>query len=469
MTARTKMDFRRVFHWEKDFSRLFIRTALPIAIQNLVAASAHIVDGLMIAGLGDAHYAAVNQAGRYSFLFQLFMFGAASGSSIFISQFWGNKNPEGIKKIMALCLRITLALALLFMTGALLFAEPIMNLFLAPGESHALGMDYLRFVCISYVFSSIDVVFSNTLRATERPKVAMFSGIAGILVNTFLNYCLIYGNLGFPMLGVKGAAIATAAAACVSMCINLGYTYLRRQVGALKLPDYIRMPSAAFIRDYFKKVIPVVLNEGLWSLGVTVYGMFYGRYSDAAISAIGVYNTLDQLMTVLVFGAVNATAILIGNAIGANDRNRATMTAYRMLFAVEIMSCITGVLLISLRYPLLNLYGSVSALSTEALEKAAVITLLAGIAMPFRHFNTLNVVGILRAGGDTVFSMLLDGVLIWVVGVPSVAVAALVLKLPIEGVFAATFVEELLKIGIGLPRFLSGKWIHNLTTIGENK
>lgn len=469
MQMRKKTSIRQIFRWEKDFSQLFVRTALPIAIQNLVAASAHIVDGLMIAGLGDAHYAAVSQAGRYSFLFQLFMFGAASGSSIFISQFWGNKNPDGIKKIMSLCLRITLALALIFMAGALLFANPIMDLFLAPGESHDLGVDYLQFVCISYVFSAIDVVFSNTLRATGRPKVAMTSGIASILVNTCLNFCLIYGNFGFPMLGVKGAAIATAVAAFVSMAINIGYTYSRRQVGALKAKDYIQLPAPAFIKDYFKKVIPVVLNEGLWSLGMTVYAMFYGKYSDAAISAIGVYNNIDQLMTVLVFGAVNATAILIGNAIGANDKDRAKLTAFRMLFAVEVLSVFTGVALITLRYPLLNMYGSISALSAEALEKAAIITLLAGCFMPFRHFNTLNIVGILRAGGDTVFSMVLDGVLIWLVGVPSVAIAALVLKLPIEGVYAATFVEEFIKMGIGLPRFLSGKWIHDLTTIGKSK
>ena len=467
MKASTKQYLKRIFHWEKDFSTLFVRIALPIAIQNLVAASAHIVDGLMIAGLGDAHYAAVSQAGRYSFLFQLFMFGAASGSSIFIAQFFGNKNGDGIRKIMSLCLRITMGLALLFMIGALTLTEPIMNVFLSPGDSHTFGMEYLKYVCLSYVFNAIDVVFSGTLRATGKPKVAMLSGIVSILVNTCLNYCLIYGKIGFPTLGVKGAAIATAIAAFTSMCINVGYTYFTRQVGALKVRDYLHLPSRTFIKDYFKKVIPVVINEGLWSLGITMYSVFYGMYSDAAISAIAVYNNIDQLMTVLVFGAVNATAILIGNAIGEGDKDKAKLTAFRMLFAVEMMSIFTGLMLITLRTPLLDMYGSISALSQEALEKAAVITLMAGCFMPFRHFNSLNIVGVLRAGGDTVFSMLLDAGSVWIIGVPCVAIAALCLKLPIEGVYAATFVEEFFKMACGVPRFLSGKWIHNLTQIGE--
>jgi len=469
MKASTKQYLRRIFHWEKDFSSLFVRIALPIAIQNLVAASAHIVDGLMIAGLGDAHYAAVAQAGRYSFLFQLFMFGAASGSSIFIAQFFGSKNGDGIRKIMSLCLRITLSLALLFMVGALTLTGPIMDIFLAPGESHDLGMDYIKYVCLSYAFNAIDVVFSNTLRATGKPKVAMLSGIASILTNTLLNYCLIYGRFGFPMLGVKGAAIATVAAALVSVCINVGYTYFARQVGAMKIRDVLHLPSRTFIRDYFKKVIPVVINEGLWSLGVTVYSIFYGRYSDAGISAIGVYNNIDQLMTVLVFGAVNATSILIGNAIGEGDREKARLTAFRMLFAIEVLSVCTGTLLICLRAPLLRMYGAISALSKEALETASVITLMAGCVMPLRHFNSLNIVGVLRAGGDTVFSMLLDAGSVWLVGVPAVAVAALVFHLPIEGVYAATFLDELFKMLCGVPRFLSGKWIHNLTKIGEEK
>ncbi|MBR1585038.1 MAG: MATE family efflux transporter [Clostridia bacterium] len=458
-----KESTRKIIHWEPEFIRKLVRVALPIALQNLVAASAHIVDGLMVAGLGDAHYAAVTQAGRYSFLFQLFLFGAASGSSIFISQFWGKKDVQGIRKVMSLCWRITVGLALLFILGALLAPRQIMSLFLQPGESRDLAIEYISWVGLNYLFCSVDIVFSNTLRATGKPTVAMTAGIAGILTNTLANYTLIYGHFGFPALGVKGAAIATVLASLVSLLVNAGYTFRRKQPGAIQLSE-MRMPEKAFSLAYIKRVLPVVANEGLWSLGITTYAVFYGMLGDTAVNAIGVYNNVDQLMTVLVFGVVNAAAILIGNSIGAGDRDGAILISRRMLLAVEGLAVLTGALLISLRGPILGFF---SKLSPETLESAAHILLIAGCVMPFRFFNTINIVGVLRAGGDTVFSMILDAGSVWVIGVPSVALATLALKLPIEGVYLFSFIEELFKIGLGLPRFLSGKWINNLTTIGK--
>lgn len=460
-----KESTRRIFHWEKDFTGKLFTIALPIALQNLVTASAHIVDGLMVAGLGEAQYAAVTQAGRYSFLFQLFLFGAASGTSIFVSQFWGKKDREGIHKVMSLCLRITLGLALVFFLGALLFPESIMSLFLAEGESRSYAVEYLSWVGLNYLFAGIDIVFSNTLRATGKPAVAMTAGIFSILTNTILNYGLIYGRLGMPALGVKGAAIATVAAAAVSLCINVGYTYRKRQPGAIGRRGLV-MPDRRFSLDYIKRVIPVVLNEGLWSLGMTAYATFYGRLGDTAVAAIGVYQNVDQLMTVFVFGVVNATAILIGNRIGEGDREGALLTSRRMLLATECISALTGLTLIVLRGPILSLFDS---LSPQAIEYASTILLICGCIMPFRHFNTINIVGILRAGGDTVFSMVLDSGSVWLIGVPSVAIATLVLKLPITGVFMATFVEEVFKGAIGLYRLFSNKWINNLTNIGKGE
>lgn len=463
MKERTK----RIFHWEKDFSRQIVRIALPIALQNLVAASAHIVDGLMVAGLQDqgASYAAVTQAGRYSFLFQIFLFGAASGSSIFISQFWGKKDREGLRKVMSLCLRITGGLALLFCLGAVLFPGRVMSLFLPDGPSRALAVDYLSIVGFSYLLTGIDIVYANTLRSTGKPTVAMCGGIAAVVTNTFLNYVLINGKLGLPSLGVRGAAIGTLASAAVSLAINMGYTYMKKQPGAILLHQ-LSMPSKQFSIGYIKRVLPVVVNEGLWSLGMTAYSVFYGMRGDDAVNAIGVYNNIDQLMTVMVFGVVTATAILIGNRIGAGDREGAMLTSRRMLFATECLSLLTAVALITLRWPVLSFFGN---LSEKTLEDAATIVLLAGCFMPFRHFNTINIVGVLRAGGDTIFSMVLDAGLIWVVGVPCVAIATLALNLPITLIFAATFIEELVKLCLGLPRFLNGKWINNLTNIGTKE
>lgn len=452
----------RLFPWEKDFTRRMVTIALPIAVQNLVSASLHVVDGIMIAGLGTTAYAGVTQAGRYSFLFQLFLFGAASGSAIFTSQFWGNKNIDGIRRTISLCLRVMGGLAVLFMLGALLFPYQIMGLLIQNKDCVEYGAEYLMLVAPSYLFAAIDLVFSNCLRSTEKPVVPMMAGIVSIGVNTVLNYCLIHGIWIFPELGVRGAAIATVIASFVSLLVNAGYTYRRHQPGAIKLRE-LKMPDSAFCISYIRRVLPVVLNEGLWSLGMTVYSVFYGHIGEDAAAAVNMYNTVDQLMTVFVFGVVNACAILIGKDIGANQCDRAKLTAKRMLVTVVMLSALTGFGLILLRRPILSLF---SDLSEKALESAMEIMLFAGLIMPIRHINMVNIVGILRAGGDTVFSMILDAGCVWAVGVPIVGLTSMVLNWPIEFVYLSTVVEELVKVSLGVPRFLSGKWINNVTHRG---
>ena len=461
-----KESVRKIFHWDRDFSRRMLRIALPMALQNLVSASAHIVDGLMVANLGPAEYAAVTQAGRSSFLFQLFLFGASSGTAIFISQFWGKGDRSGIHKVMSLCFRITVGLAMLFLLGSLLLPGPIMSLFLQEGRSRDLAVEYISTVGFSYVLIALDIVFSNTLRSTGKPTVAMTAGVVSIVTNTFFNYALINGRFGFAPLGVKGAAIATVIASAVSLAVNAGYTYWKRQPGAIRL-NQLAMPGRQFTLDYLKRVLTVVLNEGLWALGITTYGAFYGMRGDAAVNAIGVYNTVDQLMTVLLFGVVNASAIMIGNAIDAGRRNDAILISRRMLFAAEALSVVTALGIILLREPVLAVYSKLFQETSS--DSARTILLIAGCTMPFRFFNTINIVGVLRAGGDTLFSMALDAGSVWIIGVPCVAIATKALGLPIEGIFLASFVEEVLKIAVGLPRFLSGKWINNLTTIGKKE
>lgn len=464
-SRRMKESTSRIFHWEPDFSRKMLRIALPIALQNLVAASAQVVDGLMVETLGNEYYAAVTQAGRYSFLFQLFLFGAASGTSMFISQFWGKRDVGGIHKVMSLCLRITLGLALLFFLGAALIPRQIMSLFLQEGLSREQAVQYLSTVGFSYLFAGVNIVFANTLRATGRATLAMTAGITSILVNTLFNYILIHGRFGAPPMGVRGAAVATVIAEGVSMVINVGYTYWKRQPGAIKI-RHMKWPERQFTLDYIRRVLPVVLNEGLWCLGMTMYAVFHGMLGDDAVNAVGVYSSLDELMTVAVFGVVNASSILIGHAIGAGRRDEAVLTAWRMLLVVECMSLVTAGGIIALRYPMLSLFRHLSA---GSLESAAHLLVIACCVMPARFFNTINIVGILRAGGDTVFSMALDAGTVWLVGVPCTAVATMALGWPIEGVFAATMVEEVVKLMAGLPRFLSGKWINNLTTIGKRE
>ena len=450
------------FRWDKAFARKFLLVALPIVIQNLVQSSLHIIDGVMIGQLGDAPYAAVTQANRFTFVFQLFLYGAASGCGILISQYWGKKDEGMIRQVMGLGMRIALLLVAIFGGLALLAPRGVISLFLPQGESFEYAVTYLVTVAPGYLIQAVDNAYSNAMKSTEQTRIPMIAGVISILTNTFLNWVLIYGNLGMPELGVKGAALATVIAAGVSMVINITATYRLRMPTAVRFKD-MKMPDRPTLKRFLLLITPVVFNEGLWSMGMTMYGVFYGRLGDAAVSAMGIYNTLDNLIFVLIYGIMSASAILVGSCLGAGDRDAAWLTAKRMLSACVVIGLVMGVVLLGVRGHLVTFFK----VSPEAQERAYAILTYAAYFIWLRSINTINIVGVLRAGGDTFFSMMLDTCALWIIGVPLVGIAALVLRLPIEQVFIFTYVEEAVKAIVGMRRFLSKKWMHVLTEPGK--
>ena len=414
-----------------------LMVCLPIVVQNLMSASLHIIDGVMIGQLGDAPYAAVTQATRYVFVFQLFLFGAGSGCGIFFSQHWGTKDVKSMRRVMGLCFRIGLVLAALFGGFALLWPETVIGIFLPRGASFGYALQYLAIVAPGFFITAIDNVYATCMKSSGQTVVPMVAGICSILTNTFLNWVLIYGNLGAPALGVQGAAIATVVSAGVSLAINMICSYTKKLPSAFQWSDW-KMPDKDYLKRFGKTVLPVVANEGLWSMGTSMYSVFYGRLGDAAVAAVGIVNTVDQLIFTMIYGLMNASAILVGNHLGANDKEGARLTADRMIFACVAVGLVMGVVQMCVKGALVGTFN----VSDEAKGLAVICLTIGSFTIWIRAINSINVVGILRAGGDTVFSMVLDTMALWVVGVPLVGIAALVLHWPVYLCYVCTVVEE---------------------------
>lgn len=451
-----------ILRWDKPFIRKLLVVCLPIVIQNLLSASLNIIDGVMIGQLGDAPYAAVTQATRYVFVFQLFLFGAGSGCGIFFSQHWGTKDVPAMRRVMGLCFRIGLMLAALFCGFALAATETAVGIFLPRGESFDYALQYLTMVAPGFFLIAIDNVYSTCMKASGQTVIPMTAGLCSILTNVVLNYLLIFGRLGLPALGVRGAAIATLISSAVSLTINVSFSYAKRLPSAFHWSDW-KLPNRDYMTRFFKTVLPVVANEGLWSMGTSMYSVFYGRLGDAAVAAIGIVNTVDQLIFTMIYGLMNGSAILVGNHLGAGDKEGARLTAQRMLFACIAAGLVMGVVQMAVKGALVGAFN----VSDEAKALSVICLTIGAFTIWIRAINSINVVGILRAGGDTVFSMLLDTCALWLVGVPLVGVAALVLHWPVYLCYACTAVEEIIKMLIGLPRFRSGKWMNDLNTLTE--
>lgn len=455
---------RPMLVWDRAFTKRLFTVALPIMFLNLVTSSLAIIDGVMVGQLGQAPYAAVTQMSRYIFLFNITQFGIVSGSSIFLAQFWGKKDVAGMRRVMGMCMRLTIPLALLFAGTARLFPHQVAGLFLQPGESAAYAAEFLTWVSPYFLVVSVEAAFIAAMRSSEQTFIPMLAGCIALATNTLLNYILIFGKLGLPALGVKGSAIATLISGCVSLTINISFSYKKRLASAIS-PKELLSFDGAFFRRYLKTIVPVIANEGLWALGITTYSVIFGRLGDTAVAAMGIYNTVDQLVFVTVYGLMHASAIIVGKSIGAGDPKEAYVYGKRLLFTAVSLGIVTGFILLLSRSWLTARFD----VSQEARQLASMFMGFAAFVSWAKAFNCINVVGLLRSGGDTVFSMMLDVGSIWCIGVPLVAAAALLLRLPPEAVFLCTLAEEVPKLIVGLKRMLSKKWINNLTHLSPTE
>ncbi|MFO7636728.1 MAG: MATE family efflux transporter [Clostridia bacterium] len=447
----------------KGILQKLIRVGLPIAMQNLVATALNLVDNVMIGSRGEIALTAVTLSNRVFFILAITLYGVYSGMSIYTSQYWGKKDMVNIRKVMgmAMSLGFLLSFSVSILTQA--FPRQIVGLFIDDPEVLAQGTDYLRIAALSYVPMAITFMFSFTSRSVHRAKIPMMTSIIALSTNTFINYLLINGNLGFPELGVKGAAIATVISRILEMILLLSIIYLAKDHPlAAKLKEMFSYGFPMF-RKVFRTVLPVIINESAWSIGVSVYYVAYGFLGTASVAALQVSLTISDLFWAFLIGIGNATAVLVGNQLGAENIQKAYHTARRLI----VISLYISVFLAVFYLLAGNSMASLFRLSPDSMEIARMCIIVNAFYMPVKMLAFIFIVGIFRSGGDTRFCMLLDIGAIWVVGVPLAFLCVLVFKLPVYWCLAIVFSEEILKVVISFFRFKNRKWINVLTVKGE--
>jgi Na+-driven multidrug efflux pump len=281
--------------------------------------------------------------------------------------------------------------------------------------------------------------------------------VSTLLLNVVLTYGLLLGRLGLPDMGIPGAALAIAISRTLEAIILVTLVYLRGGPIAAPVSEMIR-PGRDFIVAVFKPVLPVIITEILWSFGTTTYKMIYGKIGTDAIAAINIMEAVDLVAMVPFFALTGATSVLVGNSIGAGDNESAFRHALRSIGLGVVMALGLGGVILLMRDPVISLYR----VTPETQEFTRHVLLVLGLFLWLRVSNMIQIISALRSGGDTWFSLLMDGCTIWVVGIPLAWVAAFVFKLPIGWVYLFVMSEETVKWIVGLWRVLSRKWIHNL-------
>ena len=460
----------RFLRREPGFYRHTWMLALPIILQNLITTSLGFVDTFMVGLLGQPELSAVTAANTPIFLVQIIIFGLLSGLSVLVSQYWGKHDTEAINRCMGIALYTGVSLAALIALALFLAPRQVMALVTDNALLIRLGAPYLRIVGISYVFNTASSVYVGVQRSTENPAMGLTVFTISMVLNTFLNYVLIFGKFGAPALGITGAALATLTARVVEFAVTFGYALRDRRVPLA--PAALLHPGTAFVGDFLKYSTPVLVNDSLWGLGTTLITAVIGHMaiSEEMLAAYAIMGNIEKFSTVACYGISGASAVIVGKRIGQGaSKEEVYEVSWCMLLLTVLVGLVVSASLAALLptvfipylYPLFHLEGL-------SLEIAATMCVVFVFMMPTKAFDITNISGVLRAGGDVRVSAVIDVGSVWLVALPITALSALVFEAPVALVCLGIQAEGLSKVPLGIWRLRSRKWINDVTREGAS-
>ena len=447
-----------------NFITTLFKIALPIIMQNFLSSFVNMLDNIMVGQLGSVDIAAVGLGNQIFFVMNIMMFGIVSGGSIFISQFWGKKDMDGLHRTMGITIGASAIVSVLFFCAATFAPEFCLRIYSKDELVIKAGAAYLRAVAPSYIFIGIGFAFAHALRSTERVKLPMYATGISVIVNGIFNFILIFGvkingSQIIPAFGIVGAAVATVIARIIETAILIVVPYKKHYEIAASPKKFFAKHQAGFLLRYIKICLPVLLSETLWGTGISMQSSIFAHAGTTVIAAFNITNTISNLIWTFFIGCGNATAIIIGKKIGEDKLDDAKSLAKKLTYFMIAAAVVLALLLIPLALTL-NFFYKVEP---EVIHMAQVFLYITVLLYPLFAINMSMVVGVCRSGGDTIYGMIMDTGFMWVIALPLGFCAVSFWHLPFWGIFLCIHTEDICKSIMGLLRLHSGKWLHNLT------
>ena len=447
------------FPWASFLKKIAV-IAIPVALQNLLTTTGSMVDTMMIASLGTTEVGAVGLCAQFSSLMFSGYWGFVGGGMLFFAQYYGAKDDDGINRSYGLTLACMMTVGLVFGFMAIFFPEAVMRMYTDKPHIQAIGVEYLRIAGFAYPLMVFSMAMAALLRCTGKVRLPLWGSVAGVFTNIFMNWVLIFGNLGAPKMGVRGAALATVLAQCVSCLVVLLAGYRSGHPYLLAIRRHFRL-SRHFIGIYLKKCFPILCNEILIGVGNMVINIVLGRQPEEAIAALAVFRTLEGLVIGFFAGFSNAASVLVGTEVGAGHLDRAFGRAWRLVYLCQGIIALLGVVLIALHTPILTVMG----MRDESFRLAF------GMMLIYLSFGVIRMGNwtqndTFRSAGDATTGTVMEIVFMYLMVLPCVCVSGLVLKWPTLAVFALCYADEPIRYVMMQIHLHKGKWIRPVTPEG---
>lgn len=441
---------------EQSFLKTVCNLAIPVALQSMLQASFSIVDQIMIGQLGSVSVAGVGLAGKFSSVYSVVVAAIGTVAGIMISQYMGQSNKKEIRRSFCLNLIFALGIAVLFTGICIGFPVRIMGLYTKDAQTILASAEYLKIVAWTFLPIAGATLLSTMFRCMEKARLPLYAGIAAAVLNTGLNYVLIFGKFGFPSMGAEGAAIATLLSQLANFGILLFMIFRYGEI--LKKGGKEEIVSEFDWRQYVGMLFPILASEFLWSLGENVYAAIYGNMGTEACAAMTLINPIQGLMMGALCGLSQAAGVIIGKKLGNREYDESYTAAKKMILYGFVSSAVLSLVIVTTRTAYVEIYqveDSVKALTAQILTAYAFVA-------PFKVQNMILGGGIIRSGGKTKYVMLIDMIGTWGFGVPLGLLSAFVLKLSIPYVYFILSLEECVRFGISVAVLRKKKWMQSL-------
>lgn len=454
--------FLHFFIKDKEFYKKTAIIAIPIALQSLITIGVNMMDTIMLGSMGEVQLSASSLANQFITLFHIFCMGIGMGANVMTSRYWGMRDIHSLHKTITLMLRVCLGFSLVFTLLTLFFPAQIMAIYTNDAAMIEAGVRYLRWLWPAYLLLGFSLTCTIVLRSVGQVKIPLYCSIAAFFVNIFFNYMFIFGKFGAPRMEIEGAAVGTLISRAFEFCFICGYFFFVDKKMNYRI-RHMFMKCSDLLGEYIRVGLPVLVSDGLLSLGTSAVAMVMGRIGSSFVSANAITSVTQQLSTVFIQGISNASAIITGHTLGTGDIKKAQDQGITFMAMGVIIGVLAGLFVISTGGLIISFYN----ITEETRIIAQQLMDAVGFILIFQAANSILTKGVLRGGGDTRFLMVADILFLWVAAIPLGALAGLVWHLPAFWIFTFLKIDQIIKAVWCVFRLYSGKWIKKIHGAGE--
>lgn len=444
---------------KRSFNSMVWKLTLPLVAQNIINMLVNMADVAMLGRLSQTALAASSLANQVHFILSLVYFGLGTGASVLTAQYWGKGDMKAIEIVLGIALKLSMLVSVLFAVATWTVPGALMRVFTDDLELIEEGIIYLRVIGISYLFTGFSTMYLSVTRSIERVTLSTVVYLVSLVANIILNALLIFGLMGFPRLGILGAAIATAIARAIELIICLVHSAVNKRIKLRASAIFGRHPE--LFRDFVRYAVPALLNDIVWGVGFSMYSVIMGRLGTGGdvVAANAIASVARNLAKIAASGFATSSAIVVGKALGANKLKEAKVYADRMI-VLTFLTCLVGAVVILISRPFVINYAE---LTDQARSYLSTMLYISAYYVFGQALNTTLICGIFRAGGDVKYGFYMDIIDMWLFAVPLGLLAAFVWKLPVMVVYFLIFLDEFVKMPFIFYRYKQNKWLKNIT------